>query len=88
MEIPQNSTQAEIKTKYKQLVLKHHPDRNKDSNATKKFIEMQEAYKYLRRTPTEQAKIKTNFERYNHGFWSPGNFSTSAQSSTWTFTVG
>ena len=87
MEISVNSTQEEIKKKYKQLVLKYHPDRNKDSNATKKFIEMQEAYKFLRRTPTQQAKIKTNNESFYSNY---AGFYTGSTTNdrAWTFTFG
>jgi curved DNA-binding protein CbpA len=45
---------AEIRTVYRRLVLKYHPDRNKDANEaekknlTKKFLLIQEAYTKIR----------------------------------------
>lgn len=39
-----NATDAEIKSAYRRLSLKYHPDRNKSKTATKKFIEITEAY--------------------------------------------
>jgi len=84
MGVPESSTQEYIKKKYKQLVLKYHPDRNKNSDTTKKFIEMQEAYKYLRRTPTEREKMPTDFINFYNNY---GNFSaTTTANDTWTFT--
>jgi len=87
MGISENSTQEDIKKKYKALVLKYHPDRNKNSNATKKFIEMQEAYKFLRATPTEREKLKTVINPYDN-IWRAGNFSTTTASRTWNFSFG
>lgn len=93
LELPLVTSQDNIKKKYKQLVLRYHPDRNKSSDATKKFIEIQEAYKFLRKTPTEQTK--TNFKQRYHDpyentdwqqFFRNMKKTTSTSSTTWTFT--
>lgn len=92
MGISTESSQEDIKKKYKQLVLMYHPDRNKNSNATKKFIEMVEAYKFLRATPTERTKTKfvdpyknTDWQQF---FRARSRNTSTQQSNTWNFTFG
>lgn len=46
-ELQYNSTEKEIKTRYKNLVLKYHPDKNKHKDTTKKLIKINRAYKIL-----------------------------------------
>lgn len=44
-----NATKQEIEKSYRKLVLKYHPDRNFNSKASvKKFLEIQEAYDFLK----------------------------------------
>lgn len=46
--VPRNATQEEIKKKYRELVMKYHPDLNKDNpEAAKKMAEINEAYEVL-----------------------------------------
>ena len=48
--VDKKATDAELKTAYKKLALKHHPDRNvgpKQEEASKKFKEVNEAYEVL-----------------------------------------
>jgi hypothetical protein len=40
-------SEQEIKQAYRKLVKKYHPDVNKDPDASKRFIEISEAYKFL-----------------------------------------
>lgn len=65
-QLSKSASQESIKEKYRTLVLYYHPDRNKSKDANKIMAEIIEAYKFLRRTPIEQAKIKINSDRnYN-----------------------
>jgi len=42
-----NPSWKEIKQQYRICALKYHPDKNKSEDASTKFVEIQEAYKYL-----------------------------------------
>ncbi|CAI5760668.1 unnamed protein product [Candida verbasci] len=45
--VEKTSSEKEIKSAYRQLTLKYHPDKNNDSKAHDKFIEIGEAYEVL-----------------------------------------
>jgi len=45
------ATKKQIKSAYRQLALKYHPDRNKSAGAARKFQEFTEAYNYLLEHP-------------------------------------
>lgn len=45
--IKKSATSEEIRTAYRRLVLKHHPDRSKDPKATEVFIQITQAYEIL-----------------------------------------
>lgn len=45
--ISRTATKDEIKSAYRKLAMKYHPDRNKEEGAEKKFMEIQEAYDIL-----------------------------------------
>ena len=47
LEIPSDSTEADIRKAYRRLAKKYHPDVNKSANAHEKFIEINEAYEFL-----------------------------------------
>ena len=54
--VSKNSTQAEIKKKYRQIAMKYHPDRNQDNkDAEETFKEASEAYSVL---GNEEKKLK------------------------------
>lgn len=61
--IDRNASEDGIKKAYRDLALKHHPDRNpNDKQASEKFKEATEAYEILR-DPSRRAQ----YDRYGHG---------------------
>lgn len=72
--VGRQATEAEIKKAYRQLALKHHPDRNPgDKAAEEKFKEAAEAYAVL-----ADADKRARFDRFGHagvgGVQGPGGF--------------
>lgn len=62
LEIPRTATADEIKRAHRKLVLKYHPDRNKnDKKAEEKFKEIQEAYDVL----SDETK-RRNYDQFGH----------------------
>lgn len=60
--IPKSSSKDEIKTKYRELAKKYHPDLNKeDKNCEKKFQEVSEAYEVL-----NDAGKRERYDAYGH----------------------
>jgi len=50
MHLPEDSTRAEIKARFKELVKRHHPDSNGgDRGAEDKLREVIQAYNYLKK---------------------------------------
>ena len=45
--LPQDSTKEQIKTKYRELTLKFHPDKNKSKDSTVKMTEINRAYEII-----------------------------------------
>ncbi len=45
--VPQNASAKQIKSAYRKLAMKHHPDRTSDPMLSQKFIEINQAYKSL-----------------------------------------
>ena len=45
--LARESTKEQIKTKYRELTLKFHPDKNKSKNATVKMTEINRAYEII-----------------------------------------
>lgn len=74
-----SASKEDIRKKYRQLVMKYHPDRNPSPQAEKIFIELTEAYDFLThknppekkiaitKTPEEEyrERVKVARERYN-----------------------
>ena len=50
-----------LKKKYRLKALKYHPDKCRDNNAGKLFIEIQEAYQYLLNNKKSEDVIKTKY---------------------------
>jgi molecular chaperone DnaJ len=65
--ISKNASNEEIKKAYKKMAKKYHPDISKESNASEKFKEVNEAYSVL-----SDSSKKSNFDNYgsaeNSGF--------------------
>ena len=60
LELPPGASEDAIKKSYRKLSLKHHPDRNNNSEESKrKFQEINEAYERL--TSSEEEKINNGF---------------------------
>lgn len=77
--VERGSTPEEIKTAYRKLAMKFHPDNNKDDGAADKFREVQQAYETLIPKPNQKSEDSRNpFEDF--GF-SEGPFG-------WTFNFG
>ena len=63
-----NSSQEEIRTKFRRLALEYHPDRNKDPGAQEKFKEINAAYQVLS-DPQQRAR----YDRFGHAGVGAGN---------------
>lgn len=61
------ATAAEIKSAYRKLALKWHPDRNKEKDASEKFKEINEAYEVLS-SPEKRSK----YDQFGHAAFGGG----------------
>ncbi|MGV8084677.1 MAG: molecular chaperone DnaJ [Candidatus Bilamarchaeum sp.] len=59
--VPKGASPDEIKSAYRKLALKYHPDRNKEAGAEDKFKEISEAYAVL-----SDEKKKATYDQYGH----------------------
>ena len=60
------ASQSDIRKKYKKMALKIHPNKNPDSTGHNKFIELTEAYEFLKKQPVSRSKYsvrRTNSRR-------------------------
>lgn len=65
--VSKSASAAEIKSAYRKLALKWHPDRNKEKDAHEKFKEINEAYEVLS-NPEKKAK----FDQFGHAAFGQG----------------
>jgi len=64
--VSKNASKEEIKKAYRKLALEHHPDRNKSSDASEKFKEINEAYEVL-----SDHKKKETYDQFGHAAFDP-----------------
>lgn len=65
--VSKSATAAEIKSAYRKLALKWHPDRNKESGAAEKFKEINEAYEVL-----GNSDKKAKYDQFGHAAFGGG----------------
>lgn len=66
--VSKTGSDAEIKSAYRKLARKHHPDVDKSPNAGEKFKEISEAYQVL-----SDAQKKKTYDQFGHAPFEPGS---------------
>ncbi|MBI4999743.1 DnaJ domain-containing protein [Candidatus Gottesmanbacteria bacterium] len=65
--VSKNATDAELKAAYRKQALEWHPDRNKSTEAEKRFKEINEAYEVL-----SDSEKKAAYDQFGHAAFEPG----------------
>lgn len=66
--ISKGASGADIKSAYRKMALKYHPDRNKEADAEEKFKEINEAYEVL-----SNDQKKSAYDQYGHAAFDPSS---------------
>ncbi|KKU46717.1 MAG: Chaperone protein DnaJ [Microgenomates group bacterium GW2011_GWA2_46_7] len=64
--VNRSASESELKSAYRKLALKWHPDRNKEAGAEAKFKEINEAYEVL-----SSAEKKAKYDQFGHAAFDP-----------------
>ena len=73
--VSKTASDSEIKSAYRKLAMKYHPDRNpNDENAEKNFRQVTESYEVLK-----DSQKRAAYDQFGHAAFSQGNSSTSSQ---------
>ncbi len=86
LEVSVNINKKDLKNKFRKLVMKYHPDRNKSLDASKKFIDIKEAYETLVKYDSNPVWEPQHFANLNAAYFYGQSANTG--SSTFTFTLG